>query len=79
MVTAIDGALLRPGRLDQLLYIPLPNEQSQRMHILSAVTRHMPLCKSTAPSGDGAMECDGCAAAGAVSGVHDPNDKEEDR
>ena len=26
----IDGALLRPGRLDQLIYIPLPDEGSRR-------------------------------------------------
>ncbi len=26
----IDGALLRPGRLDQLIYIPLPDEKSRR-------------------------------------------------
>jgi transitional endoplasmic reticulum ATPase len=25
----IDPALLRPGRLDQLIYIPLPDEQSR--------------------------------------------------
>lgn len=53
---AIDGALLRPGRLDQLLYIPLPKQESDRMDILSAVTRHMPLCKSSTQPGEGAME-----------------------
>lgn len=53
---AIDGALLRPGRLDQLLYIPLPKEESNRMDILSAVTRTMPLCKSSTQPGEDAMQ-----------------------
>lgn len=61
---AIDGALLRPGRLDQLLYIPLPNCQSDRMDILVAVTRSMPLCKSSTPNGESAME--GAAEADVV-------------
>jgi len=38
----IDSALLRPGRLDQLIYIPLPDEAS-RMSILTATLRKSPL------------------------------------
>merc|ERR1719487_1413153 len=38
----IDPAVLRPGRLDQLIYIPLPDEGS-RVNILKAVTRKSPV------------------------------------
>jgi transitional endoplasmic reticulum ATPase len=38
----IDGALLRPGRLDQLIYIPLPDEKS-RMSILRTGLKKVPL------------------------------------
>lgn len=38
----IDGALLRPGRLDQLIYIPLPDEPS-RDSILRATLRKSPI------------------------------------
>ena len=38
----IDPALLRPGRLDQLIYIPLPDEQS-RLEILKAALRKSPV------------------------------------
>lgn len=38
----IDGALLRPGRLDQLIYIPLPDEAS-RTSILLAALRKSPI------------------------------------
>ncbi|KAG0440153.1 hypothetical protein HPB47_016385 [Ixodes persulcatus] len=38
----IDPAILRPGRLDQLIYIPLPDEKS-RMAILKANLRKSPL------------------------------------
>merc|ERR1712080_758657 len=41
----IDSAILRPGRLDQLIYIPLPDEAS-RMSILKANLRKTPLSKS---------------------------------
>ncbi|CAI5977561.1 unnamed protein product [Closterium sp. NIES-65] len=40
----IDPALLRPGRLDQLIYIPLPDEAS-RLKIFEAVLRKSPLAK----------------------------------
>ena len=38
----IDPALLRPGRLDQLIYIPLPDEASRRS-IFAAVLRKSPV------------------------------------
>lgn len=38
----IDPALLRPGRLDQLIYIPLPDEPS-RLSILTAALRKSPV------------------------------------
>lgn len=38
----IDSALLRPGRLDQLIYIPLPDESS-RLDILKAALRKSPV------------------------------------
>ncbi|KAJ1968517.1 AAA ATPase cdc48 [Dispira parvispora] len=41
----IDSALLRPGRLDQLIYIPLPDENS-RMSILQATLRKSPVSSS---------------------------------
>ncbi|KAL0576749.1 AAA ATPase cdc48 [Marasmius crinis-equi] len=40
----IDSALLRPGRLDQLIYIPLPDEVS-RLSILTATLKKSPLAK----------------------------------
>lgn len=40
----IDSAILRPGRLDQLIYIPLPDEAS-RSAILKANLRKSPLAK----------------------------------
>jgi len=40
----IDPALLRPGRLDQLIYIPLPDEKS-RLSILSAALRKSPVSR----------------------------------
>ncbi|CDS37469.1 transitional endoplasmic reticulum atpase [Echinococcus multilocularis] len=38
----IDGAILRPGRLDQLIYIPLPDEKS-RIAIFKANLRRSPV------------------------------------
>jgi transitional endoplasmic reticulum ATPase len=40
----IDAAILRPGRLDQLIYIPLPDEKS-RIAILKANLRKSPIAK----------------------------------
>jgi len=41
----LDEALLRPGRLDQLIYIPLPDEPS-RMNILKANLRKSPIAEN---------------------------------
>jgi len=41
----IDGAILRPGRLDQLIYIPLPDEGS-RKSILKSNLRKTPINKT---------------------------------
>lgn len=40
----IDSALLRPGRLDQLIYIPLPDEQS-RLSVFKAALRKSPIAE----------------------------------
>lgn len=40
----IDSALMRPGRLDQLIYIPMPDHDS-RLSILKAVLRKTPISK----------------------------------
>ena len=40
----IDPALLRPGRLDQLIYIPLPDEAS-RFQIFKACLRKSPISR----------------------------------
>ncbi len=40
----IDAALMRPGRLDQLIYIPMPDYES-RLSILRAVLRKTPVNK----------------------------------
>ena len=40
----IDPALMRPGRLDQLVYIPLP-DQASRVDILKSALRKSPLAK----------------------------------
>lgn len=40
----IDPAILRPGRLDQLIYIPLPDEKS-REAILKANLRKSPVAQ----------------------------------
>jgi transitional endoplasmic reticulum ATPase len=40
----LDPAVTRPGRLDQLIYVPLPDHES-RMAILKANVRNSPLAK----------------------------------
>src|ERR1700723_1436978 len=41
----IDPALLRPGRLDQLIYIPLPDDAS-RLAILKATLKKSPISRA---------------------------------
>merc|ERR1711998_436931 len=41
----IDPALMRPGRLDQLIYIPMPDYES-RLSVLKAVLRKTPINKA---------------------------------
>jgi transitional endoplasmic reticulum ATPase len=38
----LDAALMRPGRFDQAIYVPPPDEIS-RFEILKIHTKHMPL------------------------------------
>jgi len=40
----LDGAIMRPGRLDQLIYIPLPDSES-RLSIFKANLRKTPIAK----------------------------------
>jgi len=40
----IDPAMLRPGWLDKLLYVPLPNKED-RLSILKTHVRNKPLAK----------------------------------
>ena len=42
--TLIDPALLRPGRLDELVYVPVPSREG-RQHILRVHTARMPLAE----------------------------------
>lgn len=54
----IDPAMLRPGRLDKLLYVPLPS-QEQRCDILSTIGRKYPLgprCDMNTVGSDGRLE-----------------------
>jgi transitional endoplasmic reticulum ATPase len=41
----LDEALVRPGRLDQLIYIPLP-DQGARVSVFKAVLRKTPIAKN---------------------------------
>jgi SpoVK/Ycf46/Vps4 family AAA+-type ATPase len=38
----LDAALMRPGRFDQIIYVPPPDEEA-RLEILKIHTRNMPL------------------------------------
>ena len=42
----IDPAMLRPGRLDKLLYVPLPSKD-ERYSILKTVTKSLPMDESS--------------------------------
>lgn len=41
----IDDAMLRPGRLDKILYVPIPTSED-RASILRALTRKSPLAET---------------------------------
>lgn len=41
-IDAIDPAVLRPGRFDELVYVPLPN-QKQRREIIKGISSKMPV------------------------------------
>jgi len=41
----IDDAMLRPGRLDKILYVPIPTSED-RVSILKALTRKSPLAEN---------------------------------
>ncbi len=57
----IDPALLRPGRLERLVYVPPPDAIARGL-ILKAVTRKMPCSPEFDPTGTGAA-CEGYSAA----------------
>lgn len=42
-VDLVDPSLLRPGRFDKVLEVPLPTSRESRLQILKALTRKMPL------------------------------------
>jgi hypothetical protein len=46
----LDSAILRPGRLDQLIYIPLPDEAS-RLQIFKAALRKSPVADGESAAG----------------------------
>jgi len=42
-VDLVDSSLLRPGRFDKVLEVPIPSDREQRLQILYAITRKMKL------------------------------------
>lgn len=59
----MDNALLRPGRLGKLLYVPLPSSEERGL-ILKAVARKKPVDESVDLNGIGRMEaCDNFSGA----------------
>ncbi len=57
----LDPALMRPGRFDRIVYVPVPDEKG-RLQILNIHTKSMPLDKSVNLK-DLAMETDGYTGA----------------
>ena len=57
----LDEALIRPGRLDQLIYIPLP-DQVARVGIIKAVLRKSPVAPNV-PLDFLATQCEGFSGA----------------
>jgi len=66
---ALDGALLRPGRLEHLLYMPPPSRQA-RATLLLAQLRRMPLA-------GGMMSLEGTDRDGAVVGAVESKSSED--
>lgn len=62
----IDAAMLRPGRLDSLIYIPLPDAPS-RIEILRTLTRNMPNLTWDARLERVAVEAEGFSGADLAS------------
>jgi len=61
----VDPAMLRPGRLDRLIYVPLPGEQG-RLEILQAHMRKLPLAADVDLPGV-ARSCEGFSGADLAS------------
>ena len=57
----LDEALIRPGRLDQLIYIPLPDYVA-RVGIIKAVLRKSPVAKNVSMEFL-AQQCEGFSGA----------------
>jgi ribosome biogenesis ATPase len=67
----IDPALLRPGRLDKALYVPLPDSQG-RADILRRLTRRTPLAPGSDPCSLAASRaCEGFSGADLASLVRE--------
>jgi ribosome biogenesis ATPase len=63
----IDPALMRPGRLDKLLYVPLPDPQG-RGSILRTLVRKVPLAADVDVTNIGeSAQCDGFSGADLAS------------
>jgi ribosome biogenesis ATPase len=59
----VDSALLRPGRLDKLLYVPLP-DPAGRASILDTLVRRVPLAADVdVPSIGMSQHCEGFSGA----------------
>jgi SpoVK/Ycf46/Vps4 family AAA+-type ATPase len=78
----IDPAILRPGRLDQLIYIPLPDEKSReaifranlRKSPVAKVTSHWLLCFFVSPCCIN-LEASLLADMGDCQDMHSPEDE----
>ena len=81
----LDAALLRPGRLDRLIYCGFP-DQSERGQILHALARRLRLDGSV-DLGSVGRQCEGYTGAdlsallseAQLAAVHEQLDKETDR
>ena len=67
----VDPALLRPGRLDKALYVPLP-VAAERRAVMATLTRRTPLAPGTDPAALAASPaCDGFSGADLVALVRE--------